>query len=42
MRKIMYNGSNLKGTKAYWYTRGLELKDMVVLLSYQLLSDTDN
>lgn len=29
MRQIMFQSSNLRGTKAYWHTRANELRDMV-------------
>lgn len=29
MKQIMFQGSNLKGTKAFWHQRASELKDMV-------------
>ena len=29
MKQIMFQSSNLKGTKAYWHTRANELRDMV-------------
>jgi len=37
MKKIMFQGSNLRGTKSYWHARCGELKDMIEQLSLPTL-----